>query len=348
LIVTSLPLTARTVAWDYDPVSTRLSAKGVIIVTISIEKYYVGIDISKAFLDVYILPSKKIYQFENNQKGFQKLVKEIATYPEVLVVMESTGGYEKKLTKALAEKKYPFAIVNPRQIRDFAKALGQLAKTDKVDACVIAMFAEKIQPRTSTIYEENQHNLAEQQGRRRQLVDMISAEKNRLDKSSKTITKSIKRILSALEKELDAINKELEKCIEADDEAKSNSQLLTSITGVGKVVSTGLIAYLPELGKLTAKQISALVGVAPFNRDSGTMRGKRTVWGGRASVRCVLYMATLVAIRHNAQIKRFYNRLCNAGKLKKVAIIACMRKLLVIMNAMIKNQQPWQFNDVLN
>jgi len=306
------------------------------------KKSYIGIDVSKAILDVYILSEKKHLTFENNVSGIKKLIKKVQSISHVFIVMESTGGYEKLVAQTLVKENISVAIVNPRQIRDFAKALGKLAKTDRVDAEVIALFGEKMQPKENVMHDENQQKLAEYQTRRRQLIDMITMEKNRLDKASKEMKKSIQHIIKLLQKELAKINESLEKVIQCDDEYTRRNDLLQTINGVGSVVSAGIIADLPELGSLSAKEISALVGVAPLNRDSGTLRGKRTIWGGRASVRRTLYMATLVATRHNTKIKAFYDRLCTAGKLKKVAIIACMHKLLIMMNAMIKNDQPWR------
>jgi transposase len=326
----------------YDPVSTRLSAKGVLIMTVQVEKCYVGIDVSKKILDVFILPFNKHFQFKNDAKEIKNLKEKIKKcFPNSHIVMEATGGYEKMAAKVLTVSGLSVSIVNPRQIRDFAKALGKLAKTDKIDAQTIAMFNEKIQPNTNITCDKNQEALAETNARRRQLIDMITMEKNRLDKASKDMKKSIKNIIKALEKELDAINKKQEKNIQKNPEAINKRDLLKSIKGVGNIVATAVISDLPELGKVSSKQISALAGLAPYNRDSGTLRGKRTIWGGRASVRCSLYMATLVAIKHNAKIKNFYERLCKAGKLKMVAITACMHKLLIIMNAMVRQNQPW-------
>jgi len=310
--------------------------------TIQNDKYHIGIDVSKAILDVYILPEKKFLQFENNIAGIRKLVKKLKLFSEALIVMESTGGYEKSTAQALAKENFSVAVVNPRQIRDFAKALGRLAKTDRIDAQVIALFGEKIQPKENVSCDENQQKLAEKNARRRQLVDMIIMEKKRLDKASKEMKKSIQHVVKLLEKELEKINKSLEQYIKSDDEYARRNTLLQTIKGIGSVVAAGIIADLPELGKLSAKQVSSLAGLAPLNRDSGSLRGKRTIWGGRASVRRTLYMATLVATRYNNKIKTFYERLCAAGKQKKVAIIACMHKLLIIMNAMIKNDQPWR------
>lgn len=309
--------------------------------TMQNEKCYMGIDVSKARLDVFFMPTKTYIQYENNKKGIKKLIKKIKSSSNVLVVMESTGGYEKLVAQAVSKEKISVAIVNPRQIRDFAKALGKLAKTDRIDAEVIALFAEKMQPKENVFCDKHQEKLAENSTRRRQLIDMITMEKNRLDKVSKEMRKSIQRIIKQLQKELEKINESLEKFIQMDSECARKDKLLQTIKGVGSVVAAGIVADLPELGKLTAKQISALAGLAPLNRDSGTLKGRRTIWGGRACVRRILYMATLVAIKHNKKIKIFYERLCSAGKLKKTAVIACMHKLLIIMNAMIKNNQSW-------
>jgi transposase len=326
----------------FDPVSTRLSAKGNYIMTINHEKFYIGVDVSKASLDIYHLHDKQYTQFTNDAKGIKKLIHYLSSISSAFIVMEATGGYEKPLANAIAKAHFNAAIVNPRQIRDFAKAMGRLAKTDRIDAYVIALFAQKMQPHANVDCNENQQHLADLNARRRQLIDMITMEKNRLDKASKISKKSIERIIKALEKELEAINKELANLIQADPQKAQINALLTTIKGVGPVVAAGIIADLPELGTLGAKQISALAGLAPLNRDSGTLRGVRTIWGGRATVRCTIYMSTIVAIRHNEKIKAFYDRLCAAGKTKKSAIVACMHKLIIIMNAMIKNNQPWQ------
>ena len=310
------------------------------------EKCYIGIDVSKAVLDVYILPFKKYMQFKNDIKEIKKLGHKLKTFPQASIVMEATGGYEKQVAQSLQKMGLGVSVVNPRYIRDFAKALGKLAKTDRIDAEVIASFAEKMQPRPNRECNENQQKLAELNARRRQITEMIVMEKNRLDKASNELKKSIQRIINALEKELQAINEALEKFILNDADYSQKNALLKSIKGVGPVVAAGVLADLPELGKLNAKQISALAGLAPYNRDSGSLRGKRTIWGGRACVRTTLYMATLVATKHNPQIKSFYERLCNAGKMKKVAIIACMHKLLIIMNAMIKRGESWRIMTV--
>lgn len=310
--------------------------------TIQDGKCHIGIDVSKAILDVYILPYKKYMQFKNDAQGMRKLSEKLKSFSQSSIVMEATGGYEKPIAQLLQKTGFSVSVVNPRHIRDFAKALGKLAKTDRIDAEVIALFAEKMQPRENVIFNENQQKLTELNARRRQIIEMITMEKNRLDKISGELKKSIQRIIKALEKELETINEALEKFIQNDANYAQKNALLKSIKGVGSIVSAGIIANLPELGNMSAKQISALAGLAPYNRDSGTLQGKRTIWGGRASVRTTLYMATLVATRHNPQIKSFYQRLCNAGKQKKVAIIACMHKLLIIMNAMIKHNESWR------
>lgn len=305
------------------------------------EKIYIGVDVSKAILDVYILPHKKYMQFKNNPKDIRKLVKKLAVFSGASIVMEATGGYEKLAAQSLSAANFHLSIINPRFIRDFAKALGKLAKTDRIDAEVVALYAAKVQPKATTMYNENQQKLADLNARRRQIIEMITMEKNRLDKATPELKKSIQRIIKVLEKELESINAALAKSIQHDNAFAHKSTLLNSIKGVGPVVATGVLADLPELGMLDSRQVTALAGLAPYNRDSGTLRGKRTIWGGRASVRSALYMAALVATRHNPQIKAFYERLCNKGKQKKVALVACMRKLLIMMNAMIKHNQLW-------
>lgn len=306
------------------------------------EKIYVGIDVSKAILDVYILPCKKHMQFKNDAKGVKKLILKMKSFAPTLILMEATGGYEKLVSQSLSTEEFSVSVANPRQIRDFAKALGKLAKTDRIDSEMIALFAEKIQPKANVACNNNQQQLSECNARRRQLIEMITMEKNRLDKASKDLKGSIRRIIKALEKELEAINKALETLIQQDEEYSRKNTLLKSIKGVGPAIAAGIIADLPELGQADRRQITALAGLAPYNRDSGTLRGKRTIWGGRASVRCALFMAALTAIRYNAQIRLFYQRLCAAGKQKKVALVACMHKMLIIMNAMIMHNEPWR------
>lgn len=307
------------------------------------EKVYIGIDVSKHVLDVYIVPHCKYMQFKNESGDIKKMVKKFALFPESLIVMESTGGYENALAYGASQAGLKVCRTNPRQIRDFGKALGKLAKTDKIDSEIIALYASKIEPKPNVVYNEEQIKLSDNAARRKQLIDMITMEKNRLDKASSEQKKSINRILKALEKELKAINTTQEQLIESSSEFSEKKKILTSVKGIGDVTAANLISELPELGALGSKQIAALAGLSPFNRDSGTLKGKRTIWGGRASVRNALYMSTLVAVKHNPQIKVFYERLCNAGKTKMTALIACMRKLLIILNAMIKNKQCWEY-----
>lgn len=304
-------------------------------------KIYIGIDVSKAILDVYILPTNKYMQFKNSPEDIQKLVKKLSVFSDALIVMESTGGYEKSVANALHEASAAVCIINPRQVRDFAKALGKLAKTDKIDAEVIALFACKLEPKANVRYKKEYNDLNDNNARRHQLIEMIKMEKNRLDKASLGQKESIERVIEVLEDELVKINEAQVKVIESDVELFKKKTILQSITGVGAITAIAMLSELPELGNIGAKQLSALAGLAPFNCDSGAMKGKRMIWGGRASVRNALYMATLVATKHNIRIKKFYERLCLAGKAKKAAIIACMHKLLIIMNAMIKNGCCW-------
>lgn len=305
------------------------------------EKIYIGIDVSKATLDIYIIPIKKHMQFNNDADGIQKLLAKMQLFTNALIVMESTGGYEAPVSCELSKANLNVCVINPRQIRDFAKALGKLAKTDKVDAEVIALFASKMEPKPHVFYNEKQQTIVANNTRRRQLIDMIIAEKNRLDKATPGQTESIERILEALEKELKHIETIQKQILSQDETLKEKREILTSIKGVGETTATAMLCELPELGTLTSKQIASLAGLAPFNRDSGTLKGKRTIWGGRASVRIALYMPTLVAIKYNPQIREFYQRLCLAGKAKMTALIACMRKLLIIMNALIKKEECW-------
>lgn len=306
------------------------------------QKSYVGIDISKSTLDVFVLPSEKYMQFKNDANGIKKLALKMKVIAPALILMEATGGYEKAVARCLSQNEYSISISNPKRIRDFAKAKGVLAKTDQIDAKIIALFAQQMQPKETVLRSDNQEKLNDCSTRRRQLVKLIIMEKNRLEKSSPSLKSSLRRVIKALEKELERINKELHVIIEHDERYSNHNALLTSIKGVGPVVAADMIADLPELGSLSGKEISALVGVAPYNCDSGKLRGKRTTWGGRASVRCALFMAALTAIRYNPQIKAFYQRLCEAGKQKKVAIVACMHKLLLVMNSMLKHNQLWK------
>ncbi len=302
---------------------------------------YVGIDISSNNLDLAIYKEEKTHQFINNQDGIRKVCDFLSGLEPTLIAFEATGGYEMPLYIALSEAKLPAAPVNPRQVRDFAKATGKLAKTDVPDARVIAHFAAALHPQPHPIPESQE--IKEIVARRNQLVQMIVAEKNRLHSARKNIKARIQTHIQWLEEELDSTNKELEQNISDNPEWQNKNDLLQSMPGVGPVLSTTLLADLPELGKLNRRQIAALTGIAPLNRDSGTLRGKRTIWGGRATVRGALYMATLVATRFNPVIRQLYQRLLDSGKLKKVAIVACMRKLLIILNSMVKHNTKWSY-----
>jgi transposase len=307
--------------------------------------YYVGIDVSKATLDVAILPTKEHFVVANDEGGIDELLgKKLAEQlADVLVVLEASGGFERPAVAALAASGVALFVVNPRQARDFAKATGKLAKTDRIDAFVLARFAEAIRPTPRTIPNEEVREFQEILARRRQIVRMMSAEKNRLGASaSKAIRGRIEAHVKWLEKELSRTERDLDEAIEASPTLKGNEVLLKSVPGVGPVLCRTLLAELPELGSLSPRELSALVGVAPLNRDSGTLRGRRTVWGGRARVREALYMGALIASRFNPSIKEFYERLVEADKPKKVALVACMRKLLTILNAVMRERTLWR------
>jgi transposase len=309
-------------------------------------KIYIGIDVSKALLDIFNSNDSSYHQYDNSVAGVKKFISDFKKIKDsqLLITLEATGGYEKLAARTLVEKGFHVTVINPRVIRAFAKASGKLAKTDKIDAKIIAEYTEKMQPESRLVYNENQANISELSTRRAQIIAMIVGEKNRLDKVSPAIRKSILRIIKSLEKELAEIDSQLKKSVQTDESFAQKHTLLTSVKGVGPKTATALIAYLPELGMLEERKIAALAGLAPFNCDSGKMRGKRMIWGGRSSVRTSLYMATMAAIRSNNAIRAFYHRLINAGKPRMVALTACMRKLIIIMNAMIRNNQPWHQN----
>jgi transposase len=306
------------------------------------DEVYIGIDVSKASLDVGTLPEARTWTFENNQAGISALVKLLESLKPALVVLEATGGLEIAVTGDLTAAKLPVAVVNPRQVRDFAKATGRLAKTDNIDAMVIALFAQRIKPKLRPLKSRQLQELDAIVGRRRQLVDMLTAEKNRLSSAQQYTKPSIKQHIKWLENRIDEINKDLGHRIKSSPIWRENDELLQSTPGVGEILSMTLISDLPELGYLNRRQVSAIVGIAPFNCDSGKFRGRRKIWGGRAQIRAVLYMATLSATRYNPVIKEFYHSLLARGKTKKVAITACMRKLITILNAMIRDRSHWQ------
>ena len=302
----------------------------------------VGIDISKALLDVAVLPDEQTWSVENDEQGIRTLVKDLKRLRPRLVILEATGGLEMAAVSALATAGLPVVIVNPRHVRDFAKSKGILAKTDKIDALVLTLFGEAVKPEVRPLKDEQLQQFDALVSRRRQLLDMLTAEKNRLILARKSVRKNIKAHISWLEKCLSKIDSDLNKLIKDSPIWREKDAVLQSAPGVGPVLSSSMIAKLPELGTLNRKKIAALVGVAPFNRDSGKWRGKRAIWGGRADVRAVLYMATLAAIRCNPTISAFYSRLVGAGKEHKVAMTACMRKLLTMLNAMVKNGKLWE------
>ncbi len=301
----------------------------------------VGIDISKDSLDVAVHASDTQWVFPNDRTGISKLCKKLVSLKPSLVVFEATGGYEMALYLALDEAGLPAAPVNARQVRDFARSTGKLAKTDSLDARVIAHFGFAIQPAPHPVPDTQE--LKEVQARRIQLIEMITAETNRLRGAPKALKRRIEVHIAFLKSELDGIDSELEEMIQKDPAWSEKDNLLQSTPGIGPTTSAALIAQLPELGTLDRKKIAALVGVAPLNHDSGTFHGRRMVWGGRSNVRAALYMATLVATRYNPVIRQFYLRLCAAGKKKKVALTACMRKLLTILNSMLKYHVPWNY-----
>ena len=303
---------------------------------------HVGIDLSKERLDVCSLPDGGTFSVANDRAGIDELLARLleGVRPE-LVVLEATGKYERLAAVAIAAAGIAVAVVNPRQARDFAKASGPLAKTDRIDAQILARFAGAVGPRPSVLPDEEAPVLQDILLRRRQLLEMIVAEKNRLQMASEAVARRIAAHLRWLEKELGRVDRELDEAVGESETWRANEELLRSVPGVGPVLAPTLLAELPELGTLPRRRLCALVGVAPFNRDSGTFRGKRQVWGGRAPVRAALYMGALVATRHNPLIREFYERLLAAGKPKKVALVACMRKLLSILNAVMRNRVPW-------
>ena len=308
------------------------------------EQKYVGVDISKEYLDMAVVEPDNKWRFSNNPNGISKAVEMLKGMSSVFVVFEATGGLELSFWEALTEAGIEAAAINPRQIRDFAKAKGKLAKTDEIDAGVIAHFGQAMQPRSQPF--PTTQEIKEMMSRRSQIVEMITAEKNRLNWArSRRIKEDIQLHIEWLERQKDDVDKTLKQAINIDPSMREKSKILQSTPGVGPTVSASLLTQVPELGTLNRHQIAALVGVAPLNRDSGHWRGKRSVWGGRSRVRSALYMATLVATQHNPVITAFYQRLIGEGKPAKVALTACMRKLLVILNAMLKNKTTWSVSE---
>jgi transposase len=305
--------------------------------------FFVGIDVSKDRLDVHLRPSGEAFSVSRDGKGLDELCGRLLALSVALVVLEATGGFETTVAAALAGAGLPLCVVNSRQIRDFARATGRLAKTDRLDAQTIALFAERIRPEPRPVAGPEAARLAELVARRRQVVEMIGMEANRRRRTAdKRLAKTIDRHVAFLEKELAVIDHEIGDSIKGSPVWREKEALLKSVPGIGDVTARTLLAEVPELGAIGRRQIAALVGVAPVNRDSGLMRGHRTIAGGRTAVRNVLYMAALTAIRHNPVLKAFYDRLTGRGSPKKLAIVAVIRKLLTVLNAIIRNNTPWR------
>jgi transposase len=303
---------------------------------------YVGIDVSKSKFDVMILPEGIRLSEHYHAEGIAKLVEQLRGRGPCLVVLEATGGFERRLAAELTDAGHRVAVVNPRQVRDFARGLGVLAKNDRVDARVLAIYAQHVQPRLFQKSSEKQQELNGLVTRRRQVLTLRVAETNRLDQAtSKLAAKSIRHVLDLLRKEVAKLDAEIARLIASDDDWRDRAALLQSVPGVGPATSASLVAELPELGRLNRHKIASLVGLAPFDRDSGRFHGQRSIWGGRGSVRAMLYMAALTASRCNPVIRAFAQRLKESGKRGKVVLTACMRKLLVILNTMVRNQTAW-------
>lgn len=304
---------------------------------------YLGIDVSKATLQVAERSGAKSFEVSNDETGFKELSRRLKRLQPQLIVLEATGGYEREVVLWLGAEGFPVAVVNPRQVRDFAKALGKLAKTDAIDAAVLARFAEVIQPQAQPPKAAEVAELQELVVRRRQLVGMLTAERNRRQQArTAKVQRAIDESIHWLKKQLADLDGDIDNKLRSSDLWKADIDLLSSVPSVGPVLSMTLVSDLPELGTLNRKQIAALVGVAPLNRDSGQFRGQRTTWGGRGNVRAALYMAALVGTRHNPLLRALYARLVARGKPKKLAIVACMRKLLTVLNAIAKSRKPWQ------
>ena len=301
---------------------------------------YVGIDVSKAQVDVAVRPTGQRWAASYNETGVGELVSQIVAIGPAMVLLEATGGLELPLVTALAAAALP--VVNPRQVRDFARATGTLAKTDSLDAEVLAHFADAVRPSVRPLKDAEAQALNSLAARTHQALTMLVSEKNRLGTAISAVRPRIEAHITWLEQELNDLDDGLRQTLRRSPVGREKDDLLRTVPGVGEQVSLTLLAYLPELGTLDRRQIAALVGVAPFNRDSGTLRGKRAVWGGRARVRATLYMGAMVASRHNPVIRDFYQKLVAAGKPKRVALVACMRKLLVTLNSMLKHGCPWR------
>lgn len=304
---------------------------------------WIGIDVCKRWLDVHLRPENKSFRVSNDVQGINEILSHLNPIVGVgRIILESTGGYERQAALALSKLGYPVVVINARQGRNFAKAANQLAKTDRVDAAILAWFGEAMKPPIRSFASDAQAEIQGLVTRRRQLVDILTAEQNRLSGLRGSAQQDVEAHLDWLRERIKQVDEQINTQIQTCQSWQVKQTRLKSVPGVGNVVGATLLALLPELGELSTQKISTLVGVAPLNRDSGQMQGKRTIYGGRAAVRQMLYMATLVAVRHNPVIKAFYDRLLQKGKVKKVALVACMHKLLTILNAMIKNGTDWQ------
>jgi transposase len=308
---------------------------------------FAGIDVAQAWVDVAVREPALSWRAANDRRGISEVVERLSAVRPKLVVVEATGGVELALVGALAAAGLPVAVVNPRQVREFARAIGRLAKTDRLDAAVLARFAEAVRPEPRPLPQAVVQELGAVLTRRRQVWEMLTAEQNRLRTAPARIRGQIQEHLGWLKQQLRALDRELEAELRTSRTWREPMLILRSMRGVGPVLTATLLAELPELGTLNRRQIAALVGVAPFNRDSGKARGQRAIWGGRAHVRGVLYMGTLAAVLWNPVIRAYYQRLVAAGKLKKVALVACMRKLLTILNALLRHRSPWQASPVV-
>lgn len=311
------------------------------------EANWVGIDVSKARLDVAVLPSEQAWQVSNDAQGHSELVKRLQELQPERVILEASGGFEVCAVAALVCAELPAVVVNPRQVRDFAKASGQLAKTDRLDARVLAQFGQVFKPALRPLPDATTRLLSALLTRRRQIQDMLTAERNRLltaavQNAPEPLCDQLGAHIEWLSKQLEQLDRDLHEQLRSSAVWREKETLLRSIKGVGPVLSATLLAQVPELGHLDRREIAKLIGVAPLNNDSGKFKGKRTIWGGRAAVRAVLYMAALAATRSNPAIRSVYQRLVAAGKPKKVALVACMRKLLIVCNAVLRTQTPWR------
>lgn len=310
----------------------------------AVNECFVGIDVAKAHLDIAVLPEVSGWRVVHDEAGIETLVERLRAVAPVAIIVEASGGLEIALSAVLVAAQLPVVVVNPRQVRDFAKATGQLAKTDALDARMLARFGQAVRPEVRPLKDAQARALSDLVGRRRQLVGMLVAEQNRLATASEAVRPDIQAHIRWLQQRLDDLDGELRRSVRDSPAWRAREALLRTVPGIGPVAALSLLAELPELGTLNRRQIAALAGLAPFNCDSGQHRGQRHIWGGRAALRAVLYMATLTAVRWNPCIRAFYTRLCAAGKPFKVAMTACMRKLLTILNAMVRTATPWQEN----